>query len=129
MALFTSEERRYAETIGLVGCSNPFLPERIDWERAALGPDFDERFADWNLQRAASHSPNVPRLLERTEAMLSRIEKRTHDQGAPAGLAMYENWNSAYGMCLFVVSICRHVGRRRTRTRWIILHKVCEKGD
>ena len=59
MALFTSSERRVAETVGPLGCCNPFLPERIAWERAALGGDFDDRFADWNLHHEASRSPNV----------------------------------------------------------------------
>ena len=48
-----------------------------------LGQDFEERFAEWNLQQAATHAPTVPRLLERSEPMLSHISQRTLERGAP----------------------------------------------
>ena len=85
MALFTASELRVAETVGPLGCSNPFLPERIAWERAALGEDFDDRFADWNLQHEASRSPNVQRLQDRCEAHLAAAHERIERSGPPAG--------------------------------------------
>jgi DNA-binding NtrC family response regulator len=71
MPAFTVAERRFAEAIARLSHSNPFLPERIDAERDALGDDFDEQHADWNLTPDAQYDhPNVDRLIERSAAVL-----------------------------------------------------------
>ena len=41
MPLFTPAERQFATAVGRLTHCNPFLPERIEWERVALGDDFD----------------------------------------------------------------------------------------
>ena len=48
VTLFSAAERRFAEAVQRMNASNPFLPERIAAERAALGAEFEERGADWN---------------------------------------------------------------------------------
>jgi transcriptional regulator with AAA-type ATPase domain len=82
MSVFTLAERRLAESIAQLGYCNPFLPERIAWERAALGGEFDERYAQWNLQPEARLSPNVERLVGHCERMLARV--RDGNSGAAA---------------------------------------------
>ena len=40
MALLTAKDRRTAKGIAGLGYCNPFLPERVEMERTALGADF-----------------------------------------------------------------------------------------
>jgi len=76
--LFTPSQRRFATTVADLLYVNPFLPERIDREREALGADFDEAQATWNLRGDISaDQTNVQRLLARSaeliEACLPRL--------------------------------------------------------
>ncbi len=49
MELLKPEDQTYLETVAGINYANPFLPERIQLERDALGEDFDESRANWNL--------------------------------------------------------------------------------
>jgi hypothetical protein len=77
MSLFTSADRRFAQAIADLSYCNPFLPERIEWERVALGEQFDEsdavwsRHGDWERDR-----PNIARLYERTESLVTSLRER-----------------------------------------------------
>ena len=72
--LFTSSDRHFAEAIARVNAANPFLPERIAAERAALKNDFVEAGADWNTRppSAVSHV-NVRLITERCGALIARV--------------------------------------------------------
>jgi DNA-binding NtrC family response regulator len=48
--LLSPADRRFGEAVLRMTSSNPFLPERIAAERAALGSQFEERGADWNTR-------------------------------------------------------------------------------
>ena len=50
MAFLTTSERAFLRAIANLGYCNPFLPERIEYEREALGPDFVEAEAVWSLR-------------------------------------------------------------------------------
>ena len=50
MAWLTGNERVFLRAVSHLGYSNPFLPERITYEREALGADFVEAEAVWNVQ-------------------------------------------------------------------------------
>jgi len=76
MSVFTPVQRRFAEAVSRLAFCNPFLPERIAWERAALGGEFDERYADWNLDPEQQLSPNVDRITERGAAILAAARDR-----------------------------------------------------
>ncbi|OAM89076.1 sigma 54-interacting transcriptional regulator [Termitidicoccus mucosus] len=73
--LFSDEELAFADCVGRVNRANPFLPERIEWERKALGAEFAEAAADWNVQSHAKTlpNPNLSRLLERACVLTERI--------------------------------------------------------
>ncbi len=74
MSLFNSTDRRFAQAIADLSYCNPFLPERIEWERVALGDQFDETEAVWSKRGDwESGRPNVLRLQERTEALATRL--------------------------------------------------------
>ncbi len=77
MSVFSSQDLRFVEAMARLSHGNPFLPDRIDAERQALGRDFDERHALWNLTPDQQyHHPNVDRLIERGSAALERAYRR-----------------------------------------------------
>ena len=56
---------------------NPFLPERTELERRALGPAFDEASAGWQLAPDEEpHNPNVQRISELAGATVHRVRER-----------------------------------------------------
>ena len=50
MALLEPAERPFASAMSRLTYCNPFLPERIDLERQALGDAFIQVDADWNVR-------------------------------------------------------------------------------
>lgn len=94
MTLFTPSERPFVEAVSQLGYCNPFLPERIECERRALGPDFGEADARWNLRVEMEGSPpNVQKLLARARQIADRARQRLLQAGRPAGrnLEIYED--------------------------------------
>jgi DNA-binding NtrC family response regulator len=77
MSLFTAEERRLATVLAdLIHC-NPFLPRRIELERAAMGNEFDERNAQWNADGGnGRRPPTVSAIADRAARMLERVRER-----------------------------------------------------
>jgi hypothetical protein len=73
--------------------ANPFLPERIEREHEALGDDFDESMAQWNLRGdiSADH-PNVQKLLDHCAhvAEAGREQLKSHTP-RPTDLELYED--------------------------------------
>jgi len=47
MAILNAEDHRFLESVAEVSYANPFLAERIEYERRALGSEFDEAQANW----------------------------------------------------------------------------------
>ena len=67
------QERHFAKAVSELIYCNPFLPERIEHERAALDGAFDDRDARWNLQTGNGQKPpNVVMLVRRVEELLER---------------------------------------------------------
>lgn len=77
MPIFNATDRAFAEVVGRLSTCNPFVADRIEFERAALGDAFDDRGADWNLfpEQQDDH-PNVSLLMARTEAALQAARER-----------------------------------------------------
>jgi transcriptional regulator with AAA-type ATPase domain len=77
MSLFQPAERAFAEAVANLCYCNPFLPERIELERAALGESFDEKSAVWSRQANwEQERPNVTRLNDRTEQLVAALRQR-----------------------------------------------------
>jgi DNA-binding NtrC family response regulator len=94
MSILTAPQRAFLELISRLAYCNPFTPERIERERQALGDDFDEQGADWNLRpRPEEHRPNVDRLVNRAGAICMQVRARvSSDQPATAEeLRLYED--------------------------------------
>jgi transcriptional regulator with AAA-type ATPase domain len=96
MSLFSAEERRFASAVSQLIYCNPFLPERIEFEKSALGDEFDERGANWNIQLGSGRKPpNVVKLVRRTGELLERLRARVAtgevEITAGPGAGLYED--------------------------------------
>jgi hypothetical protein len=94
MALLTAAERRTLDAVSRLGYCNPFLPERVELERAALGREFVEGEPVWSY-RVEQTAPreNVWRVYHKAQPLLEAIRSRLR-AGAPVGerdLALYED--------------------------------------
>lgn len=107
MAILSSREMKVAEAIGKIGYCNPFLPERLALERAALGADF--RCADEviNLTPGADLETifaNFTALRERAELLSDKLRK-----ALLAGTAMSENELRVYQDVAIYLLYNRHM--------------------
>jgi DNA-binding NtrC family response regulator len=96
MALLPPAQWRVAEAIAGIGYANPFLPERVELERRALGADYFEAgpiirsSAGEGLEKVFA---NVPALRDRAEELATEIGRRLK-AGRPATeieLLVYED--------------------------------------
>jgi DNA-binding NtrC family response regulator len=72
--LFSPIDRQFAEAVQRVNASNPFLPERIAAERAALGSAFEESGRDWNTRPPSLEmDPNHDALTARCAQVIERV--------------------------------------------------------
>jgi transcriptional regulator with AAA-type ATPase domain len=78
MGFANETERGFARAVARLLYGNPFLPERLEVERAALGPAFDPGGTLWHVREEPAASPNVQRIGERVAALVERL-------GAPRG--------------------------------------------
>ena len=72
----SDEERTFAEGIRRMNTTNPFLPERIEAEREALGGAYREAHEPWNLSNSPSpEDANIAMVLERASAWVERLRE------------------------------------------------------
>src|SRR5688572_4763452 len=92
-AFLTRADRELAHAISRLAYSNPFLPERIEGERAALGADFVPGGTLWHDSGETTPTPNLQQLQARTEALVERLAARLDDGVNPTAedLALYED--------------------------------------
>jgi len=95
MAWIPNRERAFLESVSRLGYCNPFLPERVDLERAALGSDFVEGEPVWSQPVAEPERPraNAWRIAEKLERVAEEL-RATLVAGAEADereLALYED--------------------------------------
>ena len=66
----------FAESATRVIYSNPFLPERIKYEREALGSDYREMERAWNVYHMEpSDDPNITTFCEKTAEAVAACRK------------------------------------------------------
>ncbi len=89
-----AEEIGFARAVSRLVYCNPFVPERIECERAALGPAFVADGADWNVhaERIDDHA-NLAAIRARVERLVENIRERlaAGASGDPADLRLYED--------------------------------------
>ena len=78
MAFVSGAERAFLRAVSQLAYCNPFLPERIQFERAALGSDFVEGEPVWSLPVDEPERPraNVWRIVERLEKMCAHLREK-----------------------------------------------------
>ena len=115
MDLYSTAERRFLRAVASLAYSNPFLPERVEYERAALGREFITGGPIWSasVTDPAAEFPNVSRIQARLEPLVESIHSRLERAGdvSAADLAIYEE--SVHEM-LFE----RYYRRFTGETRW-----------
>ena len=86
-------DRQLAEAISRLAYCNPFLPERIEFERQALGDAFVPGGTLWHAAGLPEPPPNVGALRERAAALVERLAARLAAQARPsaAALSLYED--------------------------------------
>ncbi len=95
MAILNTEDRGFLEIAAKVSYANPFLAERIDYERLALGSDFDESQANWNLlgDDPETHQANTRHIAERAYSIIAGVQQQLK-KGTAASLSelkLYED--------------------------------------
>lgn len=73
--LFTKPEKRLAECVSKIAFANPFLPQRVELEKLALGKHFDPStrpFWSWTLDDEVDR-PNVVRLTALVNELTSKL--------------------------------------------------------
>jgi transcriptional regulator with AAA-type ATPase domain len=78
MALLDKAERSFLEAVSKLAYCNPFLPERIEYEREALGEEFEPGEAVWSLRVEDPEKPsaNTWKVKERLEALAEPLRER-----------------------------------------------------
>ena len=95
MSILNEEDHKFLECVARVSYANPFLGERIDYERQALGPEFDESQANWNLlgDDPQTLQANTRKIAERAYVIIAGIQRQLKKGGAVSRkeLQLYED--------------------------------------
>jgi len=95
MAILNAEDHRFLESVAEVSYANPFLAERIDYERQALGSEFDESQANWNLlgDDPESQQINTRKIAERAYSIIAGVRQlfKKGTAGNRTELQLYED--------------------------------------
>jgi transcriptional regulator with AAA-type ATPase domain len=93
MLFESAEELQFAEAVSRLAFCNPFLPERIECERAALGDAFVVSDTVWSIAKdLEGNRPNIGRLQIRVErvAALLRDQLAAGQRAADREIQLYE---------------------------------------
>ena len=94
MGLLKEKELVFARAISKVTYCNPFRPERIEYERDALGVDFVGTDTVWSIRLDVDEDrPNLSLLRERVEALTGNLRERLAkgERGSEEELLLYED--------------------------------------
>ncbi len=95
MAFLSEKEHAFLEAVSAAAFSNPFLPEHTEFERAALGRNFDPTEPLWTycVEDPDRARVNVARIAERLEPLSADLARRLKRgaKATPAELILYED--------------------------------------
>ena len=93
MAFLSARERSLLESISRLGYANPFLPERVELERAVLGAAFQEGEPVWSYRAGEQGTRvNVVRVQQVLEPLLEALRPRLSEGGTTeTELVWYED--------------------------------------
>ncbi len=93
MGALNESDRHFLHSVANLGYCNPFLPERVELERAVLGREFRAGGPVWSasVSDPAATRPNVPPITRKVEAAIGRLQQCLADAGdvQPEELADY----------------------------------------
>ncbi len=77
MPIFAAQDRRFLESVASLGYANPFLPERITFEKAALGREFEAAGPVWSVSVADPDAtpPNVSAIYRKLNGRIDRLRE------------------------------------------------------
>ena len=78
MAVFSAKDQHFLSSVAKLGYGNPFLPERITFEKAALGREFVPGGAVWSasVSDPDAESPNVTSIYKKLTALMESLPAR-----------------------------------------------------
>ncbi len=81
----TAAQRAMLRSVSELAYCNPFLPERVQLERAVLGAEFQEGEPVWSQQMDHPERPraNVWRIAEKLELLVEQARRDLRDQDVP----------------------------------------------
>lgn len=95
MTFLSATERAFLQTVSDLGYCNPFLQERIEYERTILGEDFIAGEPVWGLRVDAPEklNPNIEQLTTRIETLIRSLHERLMHAGdvAEKDLLLYQD--------------------------------------
>ena len=95
MLFLSARERTFLTAVSQLAYCNPFLPERTDFEKAALGDEFVEGEPVWSLavEDPEKQRANVWRIAARMEKLIEEIRGRLLRRAKPTDdeLRLYED--------------------------------------
>jgi transcriptional regulator with AAA-type ATPase domain len=93
MAFLDGPGRVLAQAISTLAYCNPFLPERIEGERAALGAEFVAGGTLWDVKGEPEPTPNLHALERRAGALADRLAASLRAGARPSAddLQLYED--------------------------------------
>jgi len=108
LAFLNQTERAFLRAVAKLGYCNPFLPERIEYEREALGADFREAEPIWSLRVADPERPhvNILRITAKVETLVKKLRERL-----PGGAGVPEDDLVLYETGVFFLLYHRHNDR------------------
>jgi len=94
--MLSSSDRRFLTVLSRLAYCNPFLPERLELERAALGREYvPEEYVAWSkdFSRQELERPNVRRLNQRAVKLADQMQVKLHDgvQADKTTLGLYQD--------------------------------------
>src|SRR4051812_43983330 len=95
MQFLSKSERAFLASVSRLAYCNPFLPERIACERAALGTEYVEGEPVWSLPVDQPERPraNVWKIVARLEPLAEQLRVRLREgaHAGPEALVLYED--------------------------------------
>src|SRR5579863_1235590 len=77
MSVFSARDRHLLASVAGLGYANPFLPERIAFEKAALGREFQPAGPVWSVSVSDPHAtpPNVTAIYKKLSGRIETLRE------------------------------------------------------
>jgi transcriptional regulator with AAA-type ATPase domain len=113
MPFLSSKEAAFLQAVSKLGYCNPFLPERIEYEREALGSNFREEEPIWSVRVSDPDSPrvNLVKITDAVETLVSRLR-----EDLASGFAVTDKALELYEVGVLFLLYRRYEEQLRTAT-------------